>query len=109
MRMCGDTGCIRYDISSGLVDCEIEGNGQVYHLPAALDSHEGLGGNDRLSIFITAVMPDTESDDLLVHVVVDGEIVETRRLAGDDSETQYGVIPHSRLSRSRQFFPVLAW
>ena len=40
-------------------------------------------------------MPDTESDDLLVHVVVDGEIVETRRLAGDDSETQYGVIPRS--------------
>ena len=45
--------------------------------------------------FTLAVMPDTESDDLLVHVVVDGEIVETRRLAGDDSETQYGVIPRS--------------
>lgn len=38
-------------------------------------------------------MPDTESDDLLVHVVVGGEVVETRRLAGDDTETQYGVIP----------------
>ena len=45
--------------------------------------------------FTLAVMPDTESDDLLVHVVVGGEIVETRRLAGDDSETQYGVIPRS--------------
>lgn len=43
--------------------------------------------------FTLAVMPDTESDDLLVHVVVGGEIVETRRLAGDDSGTQYGVIP----------------
>ena len=45
--------------------------------------------------FTLAVMPDTESDDLLVHVVVGGEIVETRRLAGDDSETQYGVISRS--------------
>ena len=45
--------------------------------------------------FTLAVMPDTESDDLLVHVVVGGEIVETRRLSGDDSETQYGVIPRS--------------
>ncbi len=45
--------------------------------------------------FTLAVMHDTESDDLLVHVVVGGEIVETRRLAGDDSETQYGVIPRS--------------
>lgn len=45
--------------------------------------------------FTLAVMPDTESDDLLVHVVVGGEIVETRRLAGDDSRTQYGVIPRS--------------
>lgn len=43
--------------------------------------------------FTLAVMPDTESDDLLVHVVVGGEVVETRRLAGDDTETQYGVIP----------------
>ncbi|CAK7031612.1 MAG: hypothetical protein MEBIL_04002 [Bilophila sp.] len=45
--------------------------------------------------FTLAVMPDTESDDLLVHVVVGGEIVETRRLAGDDTETQYGVVPRS--------------
>lgn len=45
--------------------------------------------------FTLAVMPDTESDDLLVHVVVGGEIVETRRLAGDDTGTQYGVIPRS--------------
>lgn len=45
--------------------------------------------------FTLAVMPDTESDDLLVHVVVNGEIVETRRLAGDDSGTQYGVVPRS--------------
>lgn len=45
--------------------------------------------------FTLAVMPDMESDDLLVHVVVNGEIVETRRLAGDDSGTQYGVIPRS--------------
>ena len=45
--------------------------------------------------FTLAVMPDTESDDLLVHVVVGGEVVETRRLAGDDSETQYGVVPRS--------------
>lgn len=45
--------------------------------------------------FTLAVMPDTESDDLLVHVVVGGEIVETRRLAGDDSGTRYGVIPRS--------------
>ena len=36
-----------------------------------------------------------EADDLLVHVVVGGEVVETRRLAGDDSGTQYGVIPRS--------------
>ena len=43
--------------------------------------------------FTLAVMPDAESDDLLVHVVVGGEVVETRRLAGDDTETQYGVIP----------------
>ena len=45
--------------------------------------------------FTLAVMPDAESDDLLVHVVVGGEVVETRRLAGDDSGTQYGVIPRS--------------
>ncbi|WP_368270150.1 Cys-Gln thioester bond-forming surface protein [Enterocloster clostridioformis] len=45
--------------------------------------------------FTLAVMPDTESDDLLVHVVVGGEVVETRRLAGGDSGTQYGVIPRS--------------
>ena len=45
--------------------------------------------------FTLAVMPDMESDDLLVHVVVNGEIVETRRLAGDDSGTQYGVVPRS--------------
>ena len=45
--------------------------------------------------FTLAVMPDMESDDLLVHVVVNGEVVETRRLAGDDSGTQYGVIPRS--------------
>lgn len=42
--------------------------------------------------FTLAVMPDMESDDLLVHVVVDGEIVETRRLAGDDTGTQYGYV-----------------
>ena len=45
--------------------------------------------------FTLAVMPDAGSDDLLVHVVVGGEVVETRRLAGDDSGTQYGVIPRS--------------
>lgn len=42
--------------------------------------------------FTLAVMPDMESDDLLVHVVVDGKVVETRRIAGDDAGTQYGYV-----------------
>lgn len=56
---------------------------------------EATGKYEADLTFTLAVMPDTESDDLLVHVVVGGEIVETRRLAGDDSGTQYGVIPRS--------------
>ena len=56
---------------------------------------EATGKYEADLTFTLAVMPDTESDDLLVHVVVGGEIVETRRLAGDDTGTQYGVVPRS--------------
>ena len=56
---------------------------------------EATGKYEADLTFTLAVMPDTESDDLLVHVVVGGEIVETRRLAGDDAGTQYGVVPRS--------------
>lgn len=42
--------------------------------------------------FSLAVTPDAKSDDLLVHVIVGGKIVETKRLAGDDSKTRYGSI-----------------
>ena len=52
-----------------------------------------IGGTGSAKSTLVQLMPDTESDDLLVHVVVGGEVVETRRLAGDDTETQYGVIP----------------
>ena len=58
-------------------------------------STEPVGYDEADLTFTLAVMPDTESDDLLVHVVVGGEIVETRRLAGDDTGTQYGVVPRS--------------
>lgn len=36
--------------------------------------------------FSLAVQPDQKSDDLLVHVIVNGLIVETKRLAGKNSE-----------------------
>lgn len=56
---------------------------------------EGSGRYEADLTFTLAVTPDMEDDDLLVHVAVDGEDVLTRRLAGDDTGTRYGLVPRS--------------
>lgn len=74
----------------------INENNFATNVSLTVGEQDGDSGEYETSLtFTLAVVPDTESDDLIVLVVVDGEVVETRRIAGDDSETQYGVIPRS--------------
>ena len=48
----GGAGRVRHDFGGGLVHGEVQGDGQVHRLPAALDAHEGLGGKDRLPVVV---------------------------------------------------------